>query len=453
MGRTGVVQQERVRGRRRVPGNAGALPCAVERSLRAHARVVLAVSGGRDSMALLDAAARRCRSRVVCVAVFDHGTGAAATRSAALAARRAAELGLPVRVERAAAVAATEAGWREARWEFLRRVACEARAVVATAHTRDDAVETIVLRVLRGAGARGLAGLHAESSVVRPLLAESRATVARYAEARGLAWVEDPSNTSRGHARNRVRLDLLPAMERARPGIAAELLRIGRRAAALRRDVDEVLRQQVVVRVEHGALMVAASTLSGYDAPALALLWPALVARLGVALDRRGTERLAQFTIKGRAGARVQLAGGFEAVRQREWLIVGRTQRVERPAAQPLEDGASVAGWRFRRLAPDAAAANPAHTGLFLAALPADAAAEARTWEPGDRMTPVGAAGPRRLKGLLRDAGVDAASRPGWPVVLVGGEIVWVPGVRRSSAATARSGRPVVWFSCERDDC
>jgi tRNA(Ile)-lysidine synthase len=68
-------------------------------------------------------------------------------------------------------------------------------------------------------------------------------------------------------------------------------------------------------------------------------------------------------------------------------------------------------------------------------------------------MTPHGAAAPRRVKGLLRDAGIDAASRAGWPVVLAGDEIVWIPGVRRSSAATVRSGRPVVLYQCERDDC
>jgi tRNA(Ile)-lysidine synthase len=64
-------------------------------------------------------------------------------------------------------------------------------------------------------------------------------------------------------------------------------------------------------------------------------------------------------------------------------------------------------------------------------------------------MTPLGADVPRRVKGLLRDAGIDAGRRAGWPVVLAGEEIVWIPGVRRSLAATARSGRPVVRYFCE----
>jgi tRNA(Ile)-lysidine synthase len=68
-------------------------------------------------------------------------------------------------------------------------------------------------------------------------------------------------------------------------------------------------------------------------------------------------------------------------------------------------------------------------------------------------MLPLGAAAPRRVKGLLRDAGLDGPSRIGWPVVLADGQIVWIPGVRRSSAATARPGRPELVYLCERIDC
>jgi tRNA(Ile)-lysidine synthase len=88
---------------------------------------------------------------------------------------------------------------------------------------------------------------------------------------------------------------------------------------------------------------------------------------------------------------------------------------------------------------------------LWSAKLPAQKTLTVRAWHPGDRMVPVGGS-ERRVKGLLRDAGVDAASRSVWPVVLADDEIVWVPGVRRSSAASARSGRPVVTYHCERID-
>src|SRR5919202_6561408 len=125
---------------------------AIAAALAPHERVVLAVSGGRDSMVMLEAAARAARRRVVAVATFDHGTGAAAREGAALAAGRARVLGFPVVAGRGEAGGRSEAAWRDARWRFLRRVADERHAVVATAHTADDQVETVLVRVLRDAG-------------------------------------------------------------------------------------------------------------------------------------------------------------------------------------------------------------------------------------------------------------------------------------------------------------
>ena len=424
---------------------------AVRHALERAGRVVLAVSGGRDSMVLLDAAARAAPGRVACVATFDHGTGAAAVRAARLVARRARSLGFEVRRGRARDVRPTEAAWREARWAFLRATGRDRDALVATAHTRDDQVETVFMRALRGAGARGLAALYAESpGVVRPLLDLGRAEVAAYARARALRWVDDPSNASSAFLRNRVRRDLLPALERARPGFADALLALARRAAGLRAAVAAHVSDHVAHTPHGAALTVARADLLGYDPAALRLLWPALAARAGIALDRRGTERVATFTIMGRPGARMQLAGGFEVVRWRGDLLVRRARDGGAPGdAHTLDPGARVGPWRF---APDDRGVD-GEGGAWSALLPADAPALVRAWRPGDRMTPHGATAPRRVKGLLRDAGVDAGSRRGWPVVLVEGEIVWVPGVRRSSAATVRSGRPVVRYRCERTDC
>lgn len=469
--------------------------------------LVLAVSGGRDSMVMLDAVAAWHPEWVACVATFDHGTGPAARAAVELVARAGRSWGLPVRSGRATGVEPREAAWRSARWAFLREVARQADGggVVATAHTRDDQVETVLMRVLRGAGARGLAGLYAGGEVVRPLLEVSRHEVAAYAAARRLRWVEDPSNASRAYLRNRVRLDLLPALERAHPGFSDELLELSRRAAALRTEVDSFLDCNVAATVRRpgerrgsevgseagvqpmaavgGELAMAKSvlplghelvvdrrSLAGYDPDGLRLLWPALVSRLGVPLDRRGTERLVQFSIKGRSGGRIQLSGGYEAARHRDAILVRRAPDPRGSGAggggdrgggrsaetRVLRDGLSIHGWRFHRLGDERlgeldgrSAVGP--LGLWAAALPADCPLLVRSWQPGDRMTPVGAQAPRRVKGLLRDAGVDAASRRRWPVVLAGEEIVWVPGVRRSSAATVRSGRPVVLYHCERD--
>ena len=452
----------RKRAASRAAPSAGALDAVARvvelagRSLRGGERFVLAVSGGRDSMVLLDAAAHFFADQVVCVATFDHGTGAAASEAAALVERRARELGLPVRRGRVegggGVLPRREAAWREVRWRFLNAVAREAGARVATAHTRDDQVETVLMRTLRGSGARGLSGLYARSTMVRPLLELSGREVAEYAASRRVEWVEDPSNQSRRHLRNRVRLDLLPALERARPGLSEELLELAFRAALLRDEVDDHLAQRVRARVDGAVLKVARGDLLGYDGAGIGLLWPALAARVGAVLDRRGTERITEFTIKGRAGARIQLSGGWEAVLHRETVILRRAHAGDEPDDVLSLDGELTLGaWVFRPLRglsgrPSAEAEN------WSAMLPADGALSVRPWRPGDRMTPFGAATPRRVKGLFRDAGVDAGRRRGWPVVLVDDEIVWIPGVRHGAASNSLSGRPVVVYECERDE-
>src|SRR5689334_14358878 len=140
----------------------------VHRALGCGERVVLAVSGGVDSMALLDAAADVARDKIV-VATFDHRTGPEATMAANLVSLRCKDLGIQCVRGIASVAAQTEAELRAVRWRFLNEVAAALEAHVATAHTADDQIETVLMRTLRDAGARGLAGLAATSRVLRPL--------------------------------------------------------------------------------------------------------------------------------------------------------------------------------------------------------------------------------------------------------------------------------------------
>lgn len=428
---------------------------SVREALGARDRIVLAVSGGLDSMTLLDAAARTVPDRIAAVATFDHGTGPHATEAVELVQATAAAHGLRAIVGRSDTTATTEAGWRAARWRFLRQAAGEPPGVIATAHTRDDQVETVLMRVMRDAGARGLAGLYARSSVVRPLLRHPRELLEEYAAQRGLAHVIDPSNVSRAFRRNRIRHDLLPALRRARPQLEAELLDIARRAAALRLDLDGVIDASGMARVEGDAIHVATPALAGYDSTALGMLWPALAARVGAVLDHRGTRRLATFTNTGSVGGRIQLSGGWEVLRQREAFVL-------RPAAgaslqqgpAPLDGELRFGDWYFSMAEAGRLGEGDATPGsMWVAALPADRTLTVREWQPGDRLARSGKAGmARRVKRFLAEAGVAGPDRAGWPVVLADDEIVWIPGVRRSDAATVRSGRPVVLYACDRID-
>jgi len=425
------------------------IECAT-RSLGANGRVVLAVSGGRDSMVLLDAAARTSRAAIAVVATFDHATGPAARRAVKLVRRRAQALGLLVTSGRARTAGRSEAALRAARWDFLEHVGAKYVARIATAHTRDDQLETVVMRILRGAGARGLAGLCAPSRILRPLLGVSRASVVMYAGTRNVEWIEDPSNDSTAFLRNRVRRDLLPALLAARPDLAYEIIAIGERAAALRRSIDFVVAGMQLSRDEEDAFSVATASLSGYDPTELRALWPSIAARAGVRLDRRGTERLARFTNEAAVGDRMQLSGPVDVVRRREKIALLRAWRgIAQPAS--LTDGTVWGRWRFHiEIAASKAVSKGGAFAPWSALLDVQSGLRIRAWTPGDRMRAAGDAVPRRVKRFLRDAGLAGPDRHGWPVVLAGDEIVWIPGVRRSDAATVRPGRPGALYVCDR---
>jgi tRNA(Ile)-lysidine synthase len=427
---------------------------AARRSARAAGRpLLLAVSGGLDSMVLLRAMATAAREHVALAATFDHGTGPEAARAAAHVRGECERLGIPVVAGRAAAPIAApegrEAAWREARYGFLSRAAREAGAVVATAHTEDDQLETVLMRTMRGSGARGLAGLYAGGPVVRPLLGMRRETLAAFARSEGVRWVEDPTNASREFARNRMRHDLLPALRAVAPAFEADLLDIARRAALLRRDVESFVASHLQPREERpGRVTVRRSALAGHDAEGLAMLWGALAGRAGLALDRRGTRRVAEFTIGEPREGIIQLSGGWCLEATPDVYIIERPAASSVPEAVRLPSDGSVEWGAFRfRVSRAGEAASP-----WTATIAGEAGAVVRAWSPGDRLEPAGGQRRRRVTRYLSDVGLRGRERAGWPVVLAGEDVVWIPGVRRSDAATDRSGRPARHYVCERID-
>jgi len=437
----------------------------VDASRRDNTPVVLAVSGGCDSMVLLHAVARASErsataSRDVAprVLTFDHGTGPAASAAAALVAAEGAKLGFEVRTGHASLPTATEAEWRAARWRFFREAAPPG-ARVATAHTRDDQLETVVIRAMRDAGARGLAGLAADSPyVARPFLEVARATIRAYGNARGIPFVEDPSNASRRYLRNRVRLDLLPAIGKVRPRFAAEMLALAERAAAWRLEVNALARELVSESAEDGVIRVAREELATYDSSTLCVLWPAIAARASVTLDRRGTLRLAQFTTSGAPGARMQVSGGIEVFRNRDFFVFRRSSPQREASPVSLDGAVRFGEWRLWPVPRGQDRSNDSRgedgrvqaEDPWVANLPADRRLSVRVWRPADRMRLRARGAARRVKRFFGDARIPGPSRAGWPVVLADDEIVWIPGVRRSDAASERSGRPVVRYACER---
>jgi tRNA(Ile)-lysidine synthase len=249
----------------------------VRRSIRQHdlaqsgTRIVVAVSGGSDSVALahlLRELADAGELHVAGVAHFNHQLRATADGDERFVREAAAALGWPIFVERADVAArarrerrSIEDAARTSRHEFFERAREHFHAAaVALGHTRDDQAETFLLRLLRGAGPRGLASMHPRhGAIVRPLLACRRAELRTYLAGRNVAFVEDESNRDTSIPRNRVRAELLPMLEarfnpaivdvladeaeiardtwRWMDGLADELLKAGRPESPTRLDV------------------------------------------------------------------------------------------------------------------------------------------------------------------------------------------------------------------------
>ena len=395
---------------------------------------------------------------MVVVATFDHASGAHSSRAVEFVARMAALHRLPAVIGRAGQIARSESAWRHARWEFLRSVSESVQGPVLTAHNRDDQVETVLMRAVRGAGARGLAGLRAPSAVRRPFLDVSRAELRAYADERAIEWIEDPTNQSLSYLRNRVRREILPALLRARPALTTELIELGERAARWRAELASLVDSAVEYSVqcdfgEMKRLEARIADLRDLSAEGLHVVWPELAARLGVTLDRRGTMRATDLTLTGETGARVQLSGGWELSRSREWIELYAMSRAPVEALTPrrLVTPMTWGAWRFTTLESTLRSQGIGDGDRWRAPLPRDLELQIRAWRAGDRLCVRRGdqLGSRKVKYFLSDAGVSGHIRGSWPVVLAGDEIVWIPGVRRSDAAAARSGGPVVTYVCD----
>ena len=433
-------------------GSIRGIEASVRELLARHARLVLAVSGGADSAVLLDAVARlRAPHHQIIVATVDHGSGVAATEATAHALATAARHGLPAMSERLTMERPTEAAWREGRWRFLRHVANGAGAVVVTAHTRDDHVETVVMRILRGAGVRGLAGLLAPSPIERPFIGHDRKAILAYARHHDVRYVEDPSNASRAFFRNRMRLELLPAIRAAVPTFENDIMRLSIEAAELRNDVDRIADVFVKDKAPGGLITLDAEALGELSESGLRLVLPSLAARARITLDRRGLLRL-ESLVRSAPGTRGQLSGGFEAVRGRNDLTLVRpshgSQSVVRlrPTGETRFDG-------FRFLAEPGGniqrALKKAGNDPWRIYIPRSAEPVVRQWHPGDRLRTDLMGSKRRVKRFFADAGVVGPLRAGWPVVVCGEDVIWIPGVKGYQGAVPLEER-MVQYTCER---
>jgi tRNA(Ile)-lysidine synthase len=457
-------------------------------------RVAVAVSGGADSVALLRALKelKQDLGIVLSVAHFHHGIrGAEADADREFVRALADRLGLELHLGAADAPAharsqriSLETAARDLRHAWFARLIADKKAdKIATAHTLDDQAETVLMRLVRGTGIRGLAGIfpvQQEKRLIRPLLAVTRREVESYLKTLGQDWREDSSNQDLSHTRNRVRHQLLPLLEQDfSPGIRktlADLAEIARaeseywdrETAAL---LPRIIRPGKPSRSGRNTSREASRTLS-LDLAALTSLPLALerqllhrvAGQLGSRLEFVHVQQLSELAREKRTGKRVILPGGLVAQRsfrelqfttpdkdrdhhdEDERSTAGYEYPLRVPGETPVPELGSIIHVRLIHLGREQSSTY--NSGSLLN--PARLAAQliVRNWRAGDRFFPARTRAPKKLKELLQPdrLGRDVLphERKSWPVVESAGEIVWVRGFSVPESFAAAGGSAVL---------
>ncbi len=415
-------------------------------------RILVAVSGGPDSVALLGVLAALSTDYGIelCVAHLNHRLrGGESLRDQQCAEMVAARLGIRCVVGTSTGLEGVpnlEAQARTQRYAFLSKVASAQKCTkIATGHTRDDQAETVLMRLLRGTGCDGLAGIHPvrDGFVIRPLIECSRRQVLAFVQAARLPFCLDSSNADRRFVRNRVRHEVMPLLQSISPGAPRRLACTAAIVAEEAKLLDERVEGMVApTRSPDGSLGISALR------HAAAGLRPRVVRRW-LQEQRGDLHRLTAAHFRaiidlargGCPNGRVRLPAGHLVVREYERLRFRPVASL--PTVEParwLEAGSAVesaAGWRISAevLAPE--------DGQFrrppdLWSLAADAEVirtplRVRTARPGDRIRPLGLGGQRKLHDIFVDRKVPLDARRTHPVVECDGAIVWVPGLARAA--------------------
>jgi tRNA(Ile)-lysidine synthase len=440
-------------------------------------RVGVAVSGGADSVALLRLfeELRADLGVSLCVVHLNHGLrGAAANDDEAFVAGLAQRLEVPFFASREdVAALARRHHWnledagRRARYGFFEQLVRDGRCTkIAVAHTADDQAETLLARIIRGTGSRGLVGIHAvRGIVIRPLLGVRRKALREYLRARGQVWREDASNHDTTRLRARVRHQLLPMIERDfAPAIVERLTNLAEvhsgeeefwnalvdeRLATLRGESAGA----IAIGIEQ--LLAPLPQLAAKREPSLALSRRMILALLRAAaggeseFDATHVQQVLHLATKSQSGRRIELPHGVQVVRsfdRLDFISRGVTDAADGRSAQSrqrpyeyvvaLPDSGAAAievpelRARFYLKAIDWPSP-PRDTKQETDALDADRLTPPivlRNWRPGDACHLPGKRGAQKLKQMFAEGRISLSDRKNWPVLTSTGRVAWVRG-------------------------
>ncbi len=422
--------------------------------------IIVALSGGADSCALLDilAGLKDMSARLV-VAHLNHCLRGVESDGDERFCRELAEhYALPFESRRIDVADLAyrqrlnlEDAGRRARIAFLDEIrATWQAAAIALAHHADDQAETVLMRLLRGSGATGLSGMsfRSENGRIRPLLSSSRKEIETYLKERGLKHREDASNRDTAFLRNRIRHELLPVMTHYNPAIRERLVT----TAALLTDENDLLERmtsglsdKVCVMSTNGISCSLARLKKEHPALRRRLFRHALTSLAGDAdhFSQCHIQALEQLADSSRPNSTINLPRGITAVREYETMHLRKTStsnaceaaefEIPGPGQYQLSDGSCITLHMTSPalLHPSSLPATTAVFDLEKAPFPW----HVRTFKPGDRIHPFGMDGSKKLKDLFIDLKIPLTERKRIPLFFSGETLIWVCGVRTSRLA------------------
>lgn len=423
-------------------------------------RILAACSGGPDSLALVHILHRLKDEHGFSLAVahVNHMLRPEASGEAEFVEAFSTSLGLKCFItaidvsaySKANKISSQEEAARLVRYQFLRRIAAAwGGAQIATGHHRDDQVETVLLNFLRGAGSGGLRGMQAlNGDVMRPLLAVSRPEIEAYCEEHGLQPRRDSSNFSTEYRRNRIRLELLPVLEKSyNPAIREAIWRL---ASLVGDEHDYICGEAAKL---WGTVAIAGDCVA-IESQGLAALPTALQRELirqaiekkrgsltGISFEH--VEKLLIMALSGTVGSLLTLPGGFIARKTYAGLVVengglhqfkpGCTKEL-RPVTVVIPGSTTIGNSTIVAELVTALPQKRKNSAIFdLEKLVLPLSVRSRM--PGDRFRPAGFNGSKKLKNFFIDDKIPEAVRNSVPIVTDQQEIIWVAGYRQSEHA------------------
>ncbi|MEK3884261.1 tRNA lysidine(34) synthetase TilS [Paenibacillus sp. PL2-23] len=434
-------------------------------------RVVVAVSGGPDSMALLHMLHSLSREQRLTLVVghVNHGFRVEeSARELELVRAYSEALGLAcetVTLELAAYIVENrlnlQSTAREERYRFLLETAALHGAErIALAHHADDQAETVLMRLLRGSGLTGLSGMSSIRSqknvqLIRPLLRMNKSDLLRYCEEQAIPYCADSSNQERYYLRNTIRLDVIPYLSQFNPQLPVTLQRLAEVAGAeddfMARQASELF-DRLVTRKD-GQFAISCAELRGLHVALQRRLIKLILSYLSqetenVSYSSVETMRLAA-SQEAPATWRMDASGGVRCVREYEtmrWFDISASWSAGKPFDLLVPEGTEAlcglpGGWSFRLDWLDGAGEKP-HSRME-ACFDADGLSyplHVRSRLPGDRIQVLGLNGSKKVQDMFVDEKIPPSRREQYPLLCdADGRLLWIPGIRRSSHALAGS--------------